>query len=146
MCCGKRKVKEKRKQMPWVIRRMKKPITTRAKSRREAYLRAWRNVVNIIWGYVVWGVRGTIRWEYCSCEELTHWKRPWCWEGLEAGGEGDNRGWDGWISSLTWWTWVWANSGSWWWTGRPGVLPFMGSQRVGHDWATEVNWTDKTWS
>ena len=68
-----------------------------------------------------------------SCEELTHWKRPWCWEGLGAGGEGDNRGWDGWMASLTRWTWVWVNSGSWWWTGRPGVLQFMGSQRVGHD-------------
>ena len=75
-----------------------------------------------------------------SCEELNHWKRLWCWEGLGAGGEGDNRGWDGWMESLTWWTWVWVNSGSWWWTGRPGVLWFMGSQRVGHDWVTELNW------
>ena len=57
-----------------------------------------------------------------SCEELTHWKRPWCWERLGAGGEGDDRGWDGWMASLTWWTWVWVNSRSWWWTGRPGVL------------------------
>ena len=62
------------------------------------------------------------------CEELTHWKRPWCWEGLGAGGEGDDRGWDGWMASLTWWTFVWVNSGSWWWTGRPGMLRFMGSQ------------------
>ena len=54
-------------------------------------------------------------------EELTHWKRPWCWERLRAGGEGDDRGWDGWMASLIWWTWVWASSGSWWWTGRPGV-------------------------
>ena len=77
-----------------------------------------------------------------SCEELTHWKRLWCWEGLGAGGEGDDRGWDGWMASRTRWTWVWVNSGSWWWTGRPGVLPFMGSQRVGHDWATELNWTE----
>ena len=66
-----------------------------------------------------------------------------CWEGLEAGGEGDDRGWDGWMASLTWWTWVWVNSGSWWWTGRPGVLRFMGLQRVRHDWVTEPNWTDK---
>ena len=73
-------------------------------------------------------------------EELTHWKRPWCWEGLGAGGEGDDRGWDGWIASPTWWTWVWVDSGSWWWTGRPGVLWFMGSQKVRHDWATELNW------
>ena len=75
-----------------------------------------------------------------SCEELTHWKRLWCWEGLGAEGEGDDRGWDGWMASPTQWMWVWVNSGSWWWTGRPGVLRFMGSQRVGHDWATELNW------
>ena len=76
------------------------------------------------------------------CEELTHWKRLWCWERLGAGGERDDRGWDGWMASRTRWTWVWVNSGSWWWTGRPGVLRFMGSERVGHDWATELNWTD----
>ena len=74
------------------------------------------------------------------CEELTHWKRPWCWERLKAGGEGDDRGWDGWMASRTRWTWVWVNSGRWWWTERPGVLRFMGLQRVGHDWATELNW------
>ena len=73
------------------------------------------------------------------CEELTHWKRLWYWEGLRAGGKGDDRGWDGWMASLTRWTWVWVNSRSRWWTGRPGVLRFMGSQRVGHDWATELN-------
>ena len=75
-----------------------------------------------------------------SCEELSHWKRLWCWEGLGAGGEGDNRVWDGWMASLTRWKWVWVNSGSWWWTGRPGVLRFMGLQRVGHNWATELNY------
>ena len=74
------------------------------------------------------------------CEELTHWKRPWRWEGLGVGGEGDDRGWDGWMESPTQWTWVWVNSGSWWWTGRPGVLWFIGSQRVGYDWETELNW------
>ena len=68
--------------------------------------------------------------------------RTVCWEGLGAGGEGDGRGWDGWMASLTPWTWVWVNSGSWWWTGRPGVLRFMGSQRVGHDWATDLIWSD----
>ena len=72
---------------------------------------------------------------------MTHLKRPWCWEGLRAGGEGDNRGWDGWVASPTQWTWVWVHSESWWWTGRPGMLWFMGSQRVGHDWETELNWT-----
>ena len=74
-----------------------------------------------------------------SCEELTHWKRLWCWEGLGAGGKGDDRGRDGWMASPTRWTWVRVNSGRWWWTGRPGMLQFMGSQRVGHDWATELN-------
>ena len=62
--------------------------------------------------------------------------------GLGAGGEGDDRGWDGWMASPTRWMWVWVNSGSWWWTGRPGVLWFMGSQRVGHDWATDLIWLD----
>ena len=57
-------------------------------------------------------------------------------------GEGDDRGWDGWMASLTQWTWVRVNSGSWWWTGRPDVLQSMGSQRVGHNWAIELNWTD----
>ena len=76
------------------------------------------------------------------CEELTHWKRLWCWEGLEAGGEGDARGWDVWMASLTWWMWVWVNSGRWWWTGRPGVLRFMGSQRIRHDGVTKLNWTE----
>ena len=60
---------------------------------------------------------------------------------IKAGGEGDDRGWDDWTASPTQWTWVWVNSGSWWWTGRPGVLHSMGSQRVGHGWATELNWT-----
>jgi len=74
-----------------------------------------------------------------SCEELTHWKRLWCWEGLGTGGEGDDRGWDGWMASLTRWTWVWVNSGSWWWTGRPGEL------RKGHkesDTTERLNWTE----
>ena len=68
------------------------------------------------------------------CEELTHLKRHWCWERLRAGGEGDDRGWDGWMASLTQWTWVWATSGNWWWTGKLGVLQYVGSHRVGHDW------------
>ena len=77
-----------------------------------------------------------------SCEELTHWKRLWCWEGLGGGGEGDDRGWVGWMASLTRWTWVSVNSGSWWWTGRPGVLQFTGPQRVGHNWATDLIWSE----
>ena len=76
-----------------------------------------------------------------SCEELTHWKRLWRWEGLGAGGKGDDREWDGWMASPTWWTWVWVNSGRWWWTGRPGMLRFMGLQSRTwlSDW-TELNW------
>ena len=68
--------------------------------------------------------------------------KDWYWEGLGAGGEGDDRGWDAWMASLTRWTWVRVNSGSWWWTGRPGVLQFTGLRRVGHHWATELNWTN----
>ena len=67
--------------------------------------------------------------------------RPTCWERLRAREEGDNRAWDGWMASLTQWTWVWVNSRSWWWTEKPGMLWFTGSQRVGHDWVTELNWT-----
>ena len=73
-------------------------------------------------------------------ELLTHWKRPWCWERLKAGGEGNGRGWDGWMASLTQWTWVWASSGSWWWTG---VLQCIQSQRVGCDW-TELKTKELT--
>ena len=64
------------------------------------------------------------------CKELTHWKRPWCWERLKAGREGDDRGWNGWMASPTWWAWVWVGSRCWWWTGNPGVLQSMGSQRL----------------
>ena len=77
------------------------------------------------------------------CEELTHLKIPWCWERLRAGGEGEDRGWDGWMASVTQWTWIWGNSGNWWLTGRPGVLQSMGSQKVRHGWATEL--TELNW-
>ena len=78
------------------------------------------------------------------CKELTQLKRPWWWERLKAGGEGDNRGWNGWMASPTQWTWVWVNSRSWWWTRRTRVLQSMGSQRVGHNWVTELNWVGKS--
>ena len=81
------------------------------------------------------------------CKELTHWKGHWSCKRLKVGGEGDDRGWYGWMASPTQWTWVWVSSGSWWWTGRPGVLQSMGSQRVGHDWViklSELNWTTFT--
>ena len=73
-------------------------------------------------------------------KEPTHWKRPWSWERLKAGGEGDDRGWDGWMGSLMQCTWVWVGSGHWWWTGKPGMLQSMGSQR-----ATELKWWWHKW-
>ena len=77
------------------------------------------------------------------CEKLTHWKRPWCWERLKIGREGDDRGWDGWVASLTW---VWVSSRIWLWTGKPGVLLSLGWQKVGHDWVIELpdpwQWSD----
>ena len=119
----------------------------------------WRRLLRVPWtarrsnqsilkeispGWSLEGLMLKLKLQYLatSCKELTHWKRPWCWEGFGAGREGNDRGWDGWMASLTRWTWVWVNSGSWWWTGRPGVLQFMGSQIVVHDWATEMNWTE----
>ena len=97
------------------------------------------SVLNIHWKdwYWSWNSNTLATW----CEELTHWKRRWCWERLKAGEEGDDR-WDSWMAWPTWWTWVWVGSRSWWWTGRPGVLHFMGAQRVRHDWTTELNWTE----
>jgi len=97
-----------------------------------------RSALGVLWKEWWWSWNSSTL--ATSCEELTHWKRPSCWEGLGARGEGDDRGWDGWMASLTRWAWVWVNSGSWWWTWRPGMLQFMWSQRVGHDWATELNW------
>ena len=115
----------------------------------------WRRLLHIPWNakrsnqsilkeispeYSLGGLMLKLKLQYLAtwCEELTHWKRPWCWERLKEGGEGDDRGWDDWIASPTRWTWVWASSGSWWWTGKPGMLQSMGLQRVGHDWATEL--------
>ena len=98
---------------------------------------SWRrSVLGVHWKDSCWSWNSNTL--ATSWEELTHWKRPWCWEGLRAGGEGDDRGWDGWMASPTSWTWISVDSWSWWWTGRPGVLGFMGWQRVGHDWATEL--------
>ena len=76
------------------------------------------------------------------CQELTHLKRPWCWQRLRAGGEGDDTRWDGWMTSPTRWTWVWASSRSWWWTGKPGVLQSMGSKsRDRPEWRKKNNYT-----
>ena len=103
------------------------------------YSQSEYSVLNIHWKdwWWSWNSNTLATW----CEELTHLKRPWCWEKLKVGGEGDDRGWDGWMASPTQWTWVWVNSRSWWWTRRPGVLQFMGLKRVRHDWATELKWT-----
>ena len=100
-----------------------------------------RSALGVLWKEWCWS------WNFSTlatlCEKLTHWKRLWCWEGLGAGGKGDDRGWDGWMASMTRWMWVWVNSGNWWWTGRPGVLRFMGSQSW-HNWETELNWIEVT--
>ena len=111
---------------------------------------SWRKLLRVPWtarrsnqsilkeispGCSLVGLKLKLKLQYfgTSWEELIHLKRPWCWERLRAGGERDDRGWDGWMASPSQWTWVWVNSRSWWWTGRPGVLWFMGLQRVGHD-------------
>ena len=111
--------------VPWTARRSNQSILKEISP--EYSLKAW------CWS---WNSNTLATW----CKELIRWKRPWCWGKLRAGGEGDDRGWDGWMASLTQWIWVWGDLGSWWWTGRPGMLQFMGSQRVGQDWATERNW------
>ena len=98
-----------------------------------------RSVLGVHWRDWCWSWNSNTLASWC--DELTHWKRPWCWERLRAGREGEDRGWDGWMASSTRWIWDWVDSRSWWGTGRPGVLRFMGSQRVRHDWATELNWT-----
>ena len=116
--------------VPWTARRSNQSILKE------------NTVLGVLWKESCWSWNSSTL--ATSCEELTHWKRLWCWEGLRAGGEGDDRGWDSWMASPTQWTWVWVNSRSWWWTGRPGVLQFTGLQRVRHNWATKLNWTE--WS
>ena len=103
---------------------------------------SWRkSVLNIHWKDRCWSWSSNTLATWC--EELTPLKRPWCWERLKAGGDGDVRAWDGWMASPTRWPWVWASPGSWWWTGKPGLLQSMGSQRVGHDCVTELNFACK---
>ena len=102
---------------------------------------SWRrSVLGVHWKDWCWSWNSNTLATWCK--ELTHLKRPSCWERLRAGEEGDDRTWDCWMASPTQWTWVWLNPGSWWWIGRPGVLRSMGSQRVRHDWVTELNWTE----
>ena len=98
---------------------------------------SWRkSVLSVHWKDWCWNWNSNTLATWC--EDLTHWKRPWFWERLRAGGEGDDRGWDGWMASLPQWTWVWVNSGSWWWTGRLRVLQSMGSQSL----TRLSNWTE----
>ena len=126
-------------------------------NKRDAFeLWCWRRLLRVPWtarrsnqsivkeispGCSLEGLMLKLKLQYLTTwyEELTHLKRPWCWERLRAGGEGDDTGWDGWMASPTRWTSVWMNSRSWWWTRRPGVLQFIRLQGVGHDWATELN-------
>ena len=107
--------------VPWTARRSNQSVLK--KSTLNIHWKRW------CWS---WSCNTLATW----CKEPTHWKRPWCWERLKAGGKGDDTGWDGWMASLTLWAWVSANSRRWWRTGKPGVLQSMGSQRVGHNWAT----------
>ena len=99
-----------------------------------------KSVLNIHWKDWCWSWNSNTLATWC--EELTHLKRPWCWDWLMVGGEAGNQGWDGWMASPAQWTWIWVSSGSWWWTGRPGVLQSMGMQRVRHDWVTELSWNE----
>ena len=111
---------------PWTARRSNLPIS--------------KSVLNIHWKDWCWNWNSNTLATWC--EELIHWKRPWCWERLKVGGEGNDSGWDGWMSPPMQWTWVWVGFGSWWWTEKPGMLQSMGLQRVRHDWVTEMNWTE----
>ena len=117
----------------WCWRRLLRVPWT-AKKSNQSILR--KSVLGVHWWdwYWRWNSNTLAIW----CEELTHLKRPWCWEVLRAGGEGDDRGWDGRIASPTQWTWVWVDSGSWWWTGSPGMLQFIGSQ----SWTQLSDWTE----
>ena len=110
--------------VPWTARRSNQFILNKI-------------VLNIHWKEWCWSWNSNTLATWC--DEPTHLKRPWCWERLKAVGEGDDRGWDGWLASPTQWTWVWTNSRRWWRTGKPGMLQSMGLQRVRHDWATELN-------
>ena len=109
--------------VPWIARRSNQSTLK-------------KSVLNIHWKdwYWSWKSNTLATW----CKELIHLKRPWCWERLKVRGEGDDRGWDGWMASLTQWTWVCINTESWWWTGRTGMLQSMGLQRIRHSWATKL--------
>ena len=111
--------------VPWTVRRSNQSI-----------------LKEISPGYSLEGLMLKLKLQYLPtwCKELTYWKRPWCWERLKAWAEGDDRGWDGWMASPPWWTWVWASSRRWLWTGKPGILQSMGSQS--QTWLSD--WTELT--
>ena len=111
--------------VPWTARRYNQSILRKIS-------------LNIHWKYWCWSWNSNTLATWW--EELTPWKRPWCWERLKAGGEGDNRGWDGWMASPTQWTWVWVNSGNWWWTRRPVMLHPQGCKES--DMTKRLNWTE----
>ena len=106
----------------WCWRRLLRVTSTARRSNQSVR----KSVLNIHWKDWCWSWNSSTLATWW--EELTHLKRPWCWERLNVGGEGDDRGWDGWMASLTWWTWVSASSRRWWRTGRPGMLQSMGSE------------------
>ena len=119
----------------WCWRRLLRVAWT---TRRLSQLILRKSVLNIDWKDWCWSWNPNTLAIWC--EELTHWKRPWCCERLRAGGEGDDRRWDGWMVSSTQWTWIWVDSGSWWWKGRPDMLWFMGCKES--DMTEQLNWTD----
>ena len=123
------------RKMPWRKKRQSTPVFLPSESQgRGAW---WAAICGVAQSQTQLKRLSSSSW---WCEELTHWKRPWCWKRLKAGGKGDNRGWDGWMASPTQWTWVLVDSRSWWWTGLLVCCCPWGC-RVGHDWATELNWT-----
>ena len=124
LCCWRRLLR-----VPWTARRSNQSILKEISPEYSLEGLTWNSNTLATW-----------------CKELSHLKRPWCWERLKARGEGDDRGWDGWMESPVQWTCVWINSGSWWWTGRPGMLQSMGLQRVRHNWTTELNGIILTYS
>ena len=113
--------------VPWTARRYNQSILTEIS-------------LNIHWKDWCWSSNTLVTW----WEELSQWKRPWCWQRMKTGGEGDNRGWDGCIASPSLWTWVWVSSVSWWWTGRPGVLQSMGRKESGR--TERLNWKVQIYS
>ena len=118
---------------PWVWRRLLR-VSWTARRSNQSILKE----ISVHWKdwYWSWNSSTLATW----CEDLSHWERPWCWERLRVWGEGDDRGCDGWMASLTQWTWIWVDSGRWWWTGRPGMLAW-----VPKSWTRLSDWTELNW-